>query len=490
MNNATILVVEDDSALRDVLSQTLQLSNYQVHTASDGQQALKLLQRYPEITLLVSDVQMQPMDGEVLLEKVKQHYPCLPVILMTAYGTVEKAVIAMQHGASDYLVKPFVADTLLEMVQRFVTVKKENHQQKSAVAMPGKQKQTTQADALIAVDVRSREMVDVAHRVAVTDVTVMITGESGVGKEVVSHYIHQHSARVAGPFVAINCAAIPENMLESVLFGYEKGAFTGAYQSKAGKFEQAQGGTLLLDEITEMDPGLQAKLLRVLQEREVERLGGRKPIALDVRIIATTNRDFHQLVMEGQFREDLYYRLNVFPLNLLPLRERVGDILPLAQRLVERYSTTGQPADVSGRGLPVQLTEAAKDVLVAHPWPGNVRELDNVIQRALILKTGNEIDSVDIHFESPGYITETAIARSDVPCLSSTDEMENSESRQALLAKSELSRDLLSHEKDLIMSALASRGSRKAAAEKLGISPRTLRYKLARLRDAGVAIPA
>jgi len=490
MNNATILIVEDDSALRDVLSQTLQLSNYQVHTASDGQQALKLLQRYPEITLLVSDVQMQPMDGEALLEKVKLRYPDLPVILMTAYGTVEKAVTAMQHGASDYLVKPFVADTLLEMVQRFVMVTKQSHQQKAAGAVAGNQKRATPADSLIAVDVRSREMVEVARRVAATDVTVMITGESGVGKEVVSHYIHQHSARVAGPFVAINCAAIPENMLESVLFGYEKGAFTGAYQSKAGKFEQAQGGTLLLDEITEMDLGLQAKLLRVLQEREVERLGGRKPIALDVRIIATTNRDFHQLVVDGMFREDLFYRLNVFPLNLLPLRERVGDILPLAQRLIERYSTNGQVADVSGKGLPIRLTAAAKDVLVEHPWPGNVRELDNVIQRALILKIGNEIDHVDIHFEPPGYISETTIARSDSACLSSIDEMENSESNQTIPAKGELSRDLLSHEKDLIMSALASRGSRKAAAEKLGISPRTLRYKLARLRDAGVAIPA
>ncbi len=493
MSKATVLVVEDDSALREVLSETLQLANYRVHTAKDGEQALKLLQHNQDISLLVSDVQMRPMDGEVLLQAVKTRFPHLPVILMTAYGTVEKAVNAMRKGASDYLVKPFEAETLLSMAEHFISLSAATNrpEQDKTTDIQNTSQKETKTDVLIAEDVRSREMVAVARRVAATDATVMVTGESGVGKEVISRFIHRHSSRASGPFIAINCAAIPENMLESVLFGYEKGAFTGAYQSKAGKFEQAQKGTLLLDEITEMDLGLQAKLLRVLQEREVERLGGRRPIPLDVRIIATTNQDFHQRVVDGEFREDLFYRLNVFPLNLLPLRERVQDILPLAQRLLQRYSANGLYVD--SKNLPVTLSVAAKDALVSHRWPGNVRELDNVIQRAIILKTSDVIERVDIHFEQLDSVYEVR-SMSDSERIQRRESVagvsENSCNSHCLSAKNDLSQDLLAHEKDLIMSALASRGSRKAAAEKLGISPRTLRYKLAKLRDAGVAIPA
>ena len=481
----TVLVVEDDPALREVLRETLLLAGYYVQSAENGEQALQLLAQDPGIALLVSDVQMAPMDGNALLQCVRERYPAMPVILMTAYGTVEKAVHAMQDGASDYLVKPFEAETLVTMVARFIALENvENKVAEKDHAGKSKTKPEADTDALVAVDSRSQAMTQVALRVAVTDVTVMITGESGVGKEVVSRYIHQHSNRADGPFVAINCAAIPENMLESVLFGYEKGAFTGAYQSRAGKFEQAQGGTLLLDEITEMPMSLQAKLLRVLQEREVERLGGRKPVALDVRIIATTNRDFQQVVASGAFREDLFYRLNVFPLNLLPLRERVQDILPLAERLIARYSE--HATDTGGESSPVCLSAAAKDVLVSHRWPGNVRELDNVIQRALILKTGEIIEPADLHFEQPASLAVGA----DEGHGPTSGEDDATRANERLPAKNELSRDLLTHEKELIMSALASRGSRKAAAEKLGISPRTLRYKLARLRDAGIAIPA
>jgi len=266
MNQGTVLVVEDDPSLREVISETLKLAKYHVETAENGQQALEQIGINKDISLLISDVQMQPVDGHELLKCSKSRYPEMPVILMTAYGTIEKAVQAMHAGANDYLVKPFEADTLVDMVGRFIVARNIDAD-----------------DGLIAVDQRSRETAEVARRVAATDATVMISGESGVGKEVVSRFIHHHSNRSQGPFVAINCAAIPENMLESVLFGYEKGAFTGAYQAKAGKFEQAQGGTLLLDEVTEMDLGLQAKLLRVLQEREVERLGGRNVIPLDVR---------------------------------------------------------------------------------------------------------------------------------------------------------------------------------------------------------------
>ncbi len=320
-------------------------------------------------------------------------------------------------------------------------------------------------DGLIAVDEKSVQLAVVAQRVALTDASVMISGESGVGKEVVSRFIHAHSARSAGPFIAINCAAIPVNMLESELFGYEKGAFTGAYQSKPGKFEQAQGGTLLLDEVTEMDLALQAKLLRVLQEREVERLGGRSLITLDVRILATTNRNIYQAVAEGKFREDLFYRLNVFPLHIEPLRERTGDILPLANKILASYA----PAEAA-----VRFSVAACRRLNSHVWPGNVRELDNVVQRALILKTGNLIEDKDIHLELNG--------QGFHPAAASENKIDDN--------AADLSDDLKAHEQDLIISALKTQDSRKQVAEKLGISSRTLRYKLAKMRDAGVPIPA
>ena len=451
MNQGTVLVVEDDPSLREVISETLKLAKYHVETAENGQQALEQIGINKDISLLISDVQMQPVDGHELLKCSKSRYPEMPVILMTAYGTIEKAVQAMHAGANDYLVKPFEADTLVDMVGRFIVARNIDAD-----------------DGLIAVDQRSRETAEVARRVAATDATVMISGESGVGKEVVSRFIHHHSNRSQGPFVAINCAAIPENMLESVLFGYEKGAFTGAYQAKAGKFEQAQGGTLLLDEVTEMDLGLQAKLLRVLQEREVERLGGRNVIPLDVRILATTNRDIREVVAEGSFREDLFYRLNVFPLNILPLRERTDDILPLAKRLLMSYADDATA---------VSLSSSAMNVLLEHCWPGNVRELDNVIQRAMILRSGNIIEACDIRFEA------LAVANNTNQSTVSTQSINNRPADESL------SSDLKAREADIIISALRAKNSRREVAEKLGISPRTLRYKLARLRDAGVAIP-
>ncbi|WP_347402037.1 sigma-54 interaction domain-containing protein [Ectothiorhodospira lacustris] len=320
---------------------------------------------------------------------------------------------------------------------------------------------------LIAEDPRSRELLELARRVAASEATVMLNGESGVGKEVYARFIHTHSPRADGPFVAVNCAAIPENMLEAMLFGHERGAFTGAYESRPGKFELAEGGTLLLDEISEMDLSLQAKLLRVLQEREVERLGGRRPMQMDVRVLATSNRNLMQAVADGKFREDLFYRLNVFPLVIPPLRERPGDILPLARRLIY----------VHGRGIDhARLTTAAASRLVDHTWPGNVRELDNVIQRAMILRDGDELDSMSIQFEAMA-----------------SAELRNSHPSAPVPAAAETQRlgdRLRSREEQLILDALrVEEGSRKDAAARLGISPRTLRYKLARLRDAGVTIP-
>lgn len=445
--SVTILVVEDDAALREALCDTLHVAGFTALAAAHADEALSLLAQH-DVNLVVTDVQMSPVDGHELLRRVKNLKPWLRVVLITAYGTVQKAVEAMREGAADYLVKPFDARALVSLVQRLTT-------ESSAPV----------ADVVCA-DSKSRDLLALARRVAATEATVMIGGESGVGKEVLARYIHSASKRSQGPFVAINCAAIPENMLEAVLFGYEKGAFTGAYQTTPGKFEQAQGGTLLLDEISEMDLSLQAKILRVIQEREVERLGGRKTIALNVRVLATSNRNLKDYVMQGKFREDLYYRLNVFPLTLRPLRERPADILPLTSYLITRRWEQA--------GTPPELTPEAQALLLQHTWPGNVRELDNVLQRALILCAERQITADCIRFEQVG----------EMP----SDRIDASVS--AVPATPNLGDDLRLAEQKLILDALKSgNGSRKVAAEKLGISPRTLRYKLARLRDEGVLLP-
>ncbi len=455
MSERVILVVEDDPSLRDAMSKTLELAGYTVVTASDGRSALDVLADR-RVALTLSDVQMKPMDGHVLLRHIKARRPELPVILMTAYGTIEKAVESMHDGAANYLVKPFEAAVLTEMVGRYV--------------------QPEQAPCdMTAVDERSCQVMELARRVADSDSTVIITGESGVGKEVLARYVHKQSKRAGQPFVAINCAAIPDNMLEATLFGYEKGAFTGAYSASPGKFEQAQGGTLLLDEISEMNLGLQAKLLRVLQEREVERLGGRKLIQLDVRVFATSNRVLREEVAAGRFREDLFYRLNVFPLHLPPLRSRSKDILPLAEMLLRRHAQSW------GRVIPT-LTAEACGRLISHSWPGNVRELDNVIQRALILQRGDEIQAQDLNFE----VIESDAAKEPVSVAAGS----GISVVHAAPNDADLGGGLKSHEHKLILEALrAGMGSRKAAAEKLGISQRTLRYKLARMREAGISIP-
>jgi two-component system, response regulator FlrC len=313
----------------------------------------------------------------------------------------------------------------------------------------------------VAVDSSSLLILALARRVAATDCTVLLVGESGTGKEVLARLIHRASPRAKASFVAVNCAAIPENMLEAMLFGYERGSFTGAHAAHAGKFEQAQGGTLLLDEITEMPLILQAKLLRVLQEREVERIGGTEALALDVRVIATTNRNLRAEVAAGRFREDLYYRLNVFPLALSPLRERRDDILPLATHLLAQRARPGQR-------IPALSADVAH-LLLTYPWPGNVRELDNVLQRALVLNEGSVIEAEHILFEKqPSHVD--IGSGSESPMLQQTRERA---------------------ERDVILEALrGAHGSRREVAEKLGISPRTLRYKLARIRSTGVEVPA
>jgi len=353
---------------------------------------------------------------------------------MTAYGVVEQAVAAMRAGAADYLTKPVEAAALISLAQRLAS-----------------ETPSTMPLGFVAEDPRTLEVLRLASRVAKSPATVLLTGESGSGKEMFARYLHANSTRAAGPFVAINCAAIPENLLEATLFGHERGAFTGAAQSQAGKFEQSNGGTLLLDEISEMPLALQAKLLRVLQEREVERVGGRKPIALDLRVLATTNRDLREMVAEGRFREDLFYRLNVFPLHIPPLRERAKDIVPLARHFAARMAQGRSP----------RFSPEAETLLRSHDWPGNVRELENTVQRAFILANGDLIAASDIMLSAasprPGSGADSTAT------------------------------DIKSLERDHILATLKEvNGSRKLAVQRLGISERTLRYKLQQYRLEGV----
>jgi two-component system response regulator FlrC len=438
-----ILVVEDDVSLREAIGDTLELAGRSYVAVDGGEAALRVLGEQA-FSIVVSDVRMMPMDGITLLKEIRSRLPHLPVLLMTAYAEVEKAVDAMRSGACDFLLKPFEPKALLAHINKYELLTSEN------------------SAGVISSDPASRDLFNMAQRVAQTDATVLLTGESGVGKEVVARFIHHNSARQNGPFVAINCAAIPDSLLEATLFGYEKGAFTGAQQAQAGKFEQAQDGTLLLDEVTEMPMALQAKLLRVLQEREVERVGGRKPVALNIRIIATSNRDMAAAVDKGGFREDLFYRLNVFPVAIPALRERPLDILPIARHFLlehgARFARIG-----------VKLSDAAERILLAYAWPGNVRELENVIQRALILSSGTLIEPQQLSL-SPRAVEPV---RAPPVEASSADGVIRSESMKDI-------------ERQHILRALDEvGGSRKLAIERLGISERTLRYKLQQYREEG-----
>jgi two-component system response regulator FlrC len=450
-----ILVVEDDPDLREALVDTLELSGYTAHAAADGEQALAWMEcgntggntggkdghqggkNCCQPGLVLTDVQMPGMDGHALLRSLKARWPEVPVLLMTAYGQIDLAVQAMREGAADYLPKPFEPDRLLAAVARYYRGGDE----------------PAEGD-LVAVDAATRTVLDLARRVAATEASVLLTGESGVGKEVFARFIHSHSKRARGPFVAVNCAAIPENLLESVLFGHEKGSFTGANSAQAGKFEQAAGGVILLDEVSELPLNLQAKLLRVLQEKEVERVGARAPIKLDVRVFATSNRDLAAWVKEGHFREDLYYRLNIFPLEIPPLRQRRGDIESLSGHFLKRFES------VVGRAG-FALSPMALGDLTHYGWPGNIRELANVLQRAMILAPGTEIASE--HLMLPR---------------SATREIQDSTPVADL--------GLKDRERETILGTLRRMGgSRRKTAEALAMSERTLRHKLKQYREAG-----
>lgn len=467
-----ILIVEDDPDLREALELILTAQGYRVLVAASGPEALELLDRHA-VAMVVTDLKMVPMDGLALLDAVRQKLPHLPVALMTAYGDVPAAVRAMKSGACEFLLKPFESRQLLAVIERYAQWGGDG-----AVA------------DLIAEDPKTQAVRTLAERVAATDATVLLTGESGVGKEVFARLIHAISLRKTGPFVAINCAAIPESLLEATLFGHEKGAFTGAATAQPGKFEQAQGGTILLDEISEMPLLLQAKLLRVLQEKEVERLGGKKAIPLDVRVIATTNRNLSDEVAAGRFREDLFYRLNVFPIAIPPLRDRPADIVPLARYFLSRLAAEW------GRVVP-GITEEAERILLTYSWPGNVRELHNTLQRALILAPGNVIDGKTLRHCLPN----------DAPVADGLDPVEKRATPQWVAGKQaegdslprrdtrtnengQSAVSLRDWEREQILRILAEEGgSRKRAAQRLGMPERTLRYRLRKYREAGFDVP-
>lgn len=451
MSAYTILVAEDDQPLRSVIADVLHDAGYQVVEAIDGTDALSCIESN-HVDMVLTDIQMDGVDGHTLNKRLRQRGSTIPVMMMTAFGTVQDAVSAIHEGVADYIVKPFDADLLLDKIKTYLPLQGRNVYTDTGP---------------VAVDPNSLRMVETASRIAESDVTALLLGESGTGKEVIARYIHAISGR-QGPFVAINCAAIPENMLEAMLFGYERGAFTGAHKSTPGKFEAAQHGTLLLDEISEMPLSLQAKFLRVLQEREIERLGSNKCISLDVRVIATSNRDLKADVACGRFREDLFYRLSVLPIVLPPLRERPRDILPIANHFLSKVEMS------QGASRP-ELSKCAQSKLLHHNWPGNIRELGNVIQRACVLAQSNILTERDIHLESEMLSGQAHNASPD---------------GDNVLTDATLVADLKSHEQQIILEALmAEHGSRKRVAEKLGISPRTLRYKIARMKASGISIP-
>jgi len=377
----TILIIDDDTSLRRVLEYNLQEAGYSVAAAAGGEEGLRLFAEVQPF-LVISDMKMPGMDGMQVLQSVKQRSPETPVIMITAFGSVDMAVEAMKAGAYDYITKPFNRDELRLTVAKalqFSTLSQENRQLKSQLA------DRADFSAIIGGSAAMEKVFQVVAKVADTEASVLITGESGTGKELVARSIHSRSSRKSGPFVAINCAAIPHDLLESELFGHVKGAFTGAVRDKTGKFSLADGGTLFLDEVGELPPLLQPKLLRALQERVIEPVGGTKEQKLDVRVVAATNLDMEKAISDGAFREDLYYRLAVIPLHLPPLRQRRDDIPLLLRHFCGRHGAET-----------VQFDKGAFAALVSYPWPGNVRELENLVERLLIMRNGDTITAADL----------------------------------------------------------------------------------------------
>jgi DNA-binding NtrC family response regulator len=445
-----ILIVEDEDKLRRVLSLHLQGEGYEVDEARTAEEAMPLADR---AALVLTDLRLPTLDGLTLMERLRLTTPATPVVVMTAYGSVEVAVEAMKRGAADFLPKPFSLDHLMTVVRKVMEVKtlrEENVRLKEELG------HRYAFDNIIGRGARMREILGSVERVAPTRTTVLLCGESGVGKDLIARAIHFHSPRARHPFVKINCTAIPENLMESELFGYEKGAFTGAAQAKPGKFEQADTGTVFLDEIGDVPPSIQVKLLRVLQEREFERLGSNKTRSIDVRVIAATNVDLQRAIEEGNFREDLYYRLNVFPMTIPSLRDRREDIPFLAEHFLARFAAQ------QGRA-PLKLSAEAQSKLVQYDWPGNVRELENAIERALVMAAGDTLREDDIRLDhAPRRGSASAGLNGDgfLPEGVTLDQ----------------------HEQQLIREALRRTGGNKSqAARLLGLSRNALRYRLAQM---------
>jgi len=439
-----ILVVDDDLLLRDFLSETLNRSGYQVNLASTGEEALENI-RKEDYDIILSDVRMPNMDGMELLKTTRNFLPDAKVVMMTAYGTVQNAVEAMKLGAYDYVMKPFSIDEIKLVLKRALEHKQlllENKLLRSEVI--GKYR----FDNIVGKSPQMQKIFELVETVADTKATVLITGESGTGKELIAKAIHYNSPRREGPFIRINCAALPEGLVESELFGHEKGSFTGAIRQSRGRFELADRGVLLLDEISEISLHLQGKLLRVLQEREFERVGSGISIQVDVRIIATSNRDLNRLIEQGKFREDLFYRLNVVPIHIPPLRERKEDIPALAQHFLKKYNLENN-RQIKG------ISQKVYEMFLSYFWPGNVRELENYIERAVVTAKGKILTPRD-------FPKELALGRINLP----SEEIE-------------VGSTIYEAERKLILKTLkAQGGNRSKAAEILGISTRTLRNKL------------
>ncbi|HWE49520.1 MAG TPA: sigma-54 dependent transcriptional regulator [Bryobacteraceae bacterium] len=441
-----VLIVEDEDKLRRILELQLLDSGFSVEKASTAEEALPLIDR---ADLILTDFKLPKMSGLELLQIIRRLHSQVPVVIMTAYGTVENAVEAMKSGAADFLLKPFSLDQLVEVVSKALEIRnlrEENRQLKEELGRKYKW------DNIVGRSPAMQDIFATVMRVAPSRATVLLAGESGVGKDLIARAIHFHSPRKDKPFVKINCTALPENLMESELFGYEKGAFTGANISKPGKFEQADSGTVMLDEIGDVPPGIQVKLLRVLQEREFERLGSNKTQHIDVRVIAATNRDLRAALEDGTFREDLYYRLNVVPIEIPPLRARTTDIPYLARHFVEKLSP-----ETGGRVR--GITDAAIDKLMGYSWPGNVRELENVIERSIVMASGEQLDADSIRLDM------------------------NIRPRQGngeLGLPEGMSLD--AYEKELIKNALKQAdGNKSQAARILGLTRNALRYRLTQI---------
>jgi DNA-binding NtrC family response regulator len=439
-----ILLIDDDQSLRRVIEYSLLENGFAVRPAASGEEGLALFQT-ETFDVVITDITMPGMSGMEVLEKVRTADPALPVIIITAYGTIESAVSAMKQGAFDYITKPFNRDELritLDRALKMRRLEKENVRLRAEVI------DRNLFNAIVGDSEKIREVIALAGRVAPSDATVLVTGESGTGKELLARGIHFSSGRAEGPFIAVNCAAIPENLIESELFGHVKGAFTGAVRDKEGKFELADGGTLFLDEIGDLRIDLQAKILRALQERTVDRVGGVTQVDLDVRVIAATNRDLERDVREGTFREDLYYRLSVVILHMPPLRERKDDIPLLAQHFLKKFSKGGTST----------LAPDALSLLQSYGWPGNVRELENVIERASVLKRGDSVTVADL----PEKLTRVGRSAVDI-----------------ILNLPDDGISLEEIEKTLIMKALERhKGNQTRAAEYLRITRPTLIYRM------------